>query len=271
MNKIFFGIHTSLLLLLCALLACCSQDEEEYASAVPLDISAVIDGIGTRADATEKTAFENGDEITITIDGDDSGKSYIYVYDGSNWNPKNDDNRLLISEDYKGGSSLYLSAEYGAVKDTNYPLSLDALKKHLTAEYYVDYNTPKAYFTFYHKECMFRIFLKGDFSNVSAMNIKIDVSATNIGGLSGMLFSGTFNLDSYMNEIAEYGNPQEPLYITAAYLPATTDHIYFYVEAYDKSNKLHLQNYSINLFDQYKIEAGKSYTCFINFKLDTSE
>jgi hypothetical protein len=160
MNKIFFGIHTSLLLLLCALLACCSQDEEEYASTeklVPLDISAVIDGMGTRADATEeKTAFVDGDEITITIDGDESGTEYKYKYsvDGENkkWVASDSEKQIMVKE---SADPITIKATYGSVdlSGLNSPLSLDALANSLAATASVSYDTRDVKLEFTHTAC----------------------------------------------------------------------------------------------------------------------
>jgi hypothetical protein len=242
MNKIFFGIHTSLLLLLCALLACCSQDEEEYAPAVPLDISAVIEGMGTRADDTEKTAFENGDEITITIDGDESGKSYIYVYDGSNWNPKEDndnDNRLLIGINE---TEVKITARYGYVDlstlGTYDILNATSLINSLVATAKVSYTKPNAELEFKHDACKFVINVEG---TSGVVYCAVDVIDNTIHPEYPIL-SGYFSLHDYYNE--------KPIF----YIPTTANYIICYI-SYSSTSF-----YRINLSN---LQAGKIYTCYL--------
>jgi hypothetical protein len=246
MNKIFFGIHTSLLLLLCALLACCSQDEEEYASTeklVPLDISAVIDGMGTRADATEKTEFSNGDEITITIDGDESGKSYIYVYDGSNWNPKEDndnDNRLFISSD---ATEVKITARYGYVDlsalGTYDLLNATSLINSLVATAKVSYTKPNAELEFKHDACkiVINVICSGD-----NMSCSVDV------------FDETIRSESILTDLFTqftYTNSEQAI----LYIPTTANYILSSIVA-----SYNFYNYRINLSS---LDAGKTYTCNI--------
>jgi hypothetical protein len=242
MNKIFFGIHTSLLLLLCSLLACCSQDEEEYASAVPLDISAVIEGMGTRADATEKTEFSNGDEITITIDGDESGKSYIYVYDGKNWNPDGDNNRLLIGINE---TEVKITARYGYVDlstlGTYDILNATSLINSLVATAKVSYTKPNAELEFKHDACkiVINVICSGD-----NMSCSVDV------------FDETIRSESILTDLFTqftYTNSEQAI----LYIPTTANYILSSIVA-----SYNFYNYRINL-SGYKLEAGKIYTCYL--------
>jgi hypothetical protein len=253
MNKIFFGIHTSLLLLLCALLACCSQDEEEekLATAVPLDISAVIDGMGTRANFNSDGSgeFDLGmDEITITIDGDKSGKSYIYLYNG-NWTPKNDENRLLISQD---DGELHLIAEYGTVDYSYLPLGLASLESNLKAECNVDFKNPKANFTFIHKACKLLLHAN-DCTLYDARYTTHTISVSD----PEIIESGTAIEEGFINDTSS------GYYIATIYFYPTATEITVVTEiSTDRTTWTSYKSYKINL-SGYKLEAGKIYTCYL--------
>jgi hypothetical protein len=260
MNKIFFGIHTSLLLLLCALLACCSQDEEEYAPTeklVPLDISAVIDGMGTRAEFYDGGygSFEKDDEITITIDGDESGKSYIYAYDGSNWNPKNDDNRLLISSD---ADNLTLIAEYGAADYSNLPISLTALKDNLIAYASVDFNHSKAEFSFKHKACKLQIYINIKDIEITNINIcNIRVSDPSISGKEEA-FKGQFGTSVDYEYYPEEDG--ESTLLTTIYVPKTADKMIIDINF---TSGVSSQEKSYMIEFRQQLEGNKSYKCYL--------
>lgn len=234
MNKMFFGLRCSLLLLLCALLACCSQDEEGLAPTaklVPLDISAVIEGAGTRGDATEKTAFEDGDEISITIDGDDSGKSYIYVYNDSEWAPKDNDNdndnRLLISEDV---TAINITAKYSEDDGNN---SITSKINDLAATATVGYTNTKADFKFTHVACKLQINIYC-FDGTTPKGAKITVSEGQNEVISSNATSDDYTINVYIPETATEAN----------------------VTLGNKKYKIALSN----------LEVGKTYSCNIYTK-----
>jgi hypothetical protein len=249
MNKIFFGIHTSLLLLLCSLLACCSQDEEEYAPTeklVPLEFSAVIEG-ATRGDATEKTAFVDGDEITITIDGDDSGKSYMYVYDGKNWNPDGDNNRLLIGINE---TEVKITARYGYVDLSALgeyeKLKTTSLINSMVATAKVSYTKPNAKLEFKHDACKIIINVDGSDNKTCLVYVHDNTIRPD---------STYPDRDIVINGTSDYGTSVR----LTLYIPVTTNYIYCQVINYNETAKIY--NY---LIYPSSLEAGKTYTCNIN-------
>jgi hypothetical protein len=256
MNKIFFGIHTSLLLLLCALLACCSQDEEEYASTeklVPLEFSAVIDGMGTRADATEeKTAFVDGDEITITIDGDDSGTEYKYKYsvDGENkkWVASDSEKQILFrtSTDKYKITAKYGYVDYSTLAGT-YMGQSDALINSLVTKAEVSYNSHKVNLEFKHDACKLVINIKGtDKKLICKANVDYYENST------------SDKKSSYEEERSYTGYPM------TIYIPTSTEYILFSLIFINsgQSVDIDIRNYGATLSN---LEAGKTYTCNINY------
>jgi hypothetical protein len=260
MNKLFFGLRCSLLLLLCALLACCSQEEEDLAPTaklVPLDISAVIEGSGTRAYLHENGDgyFVEGDRITITIDGDKSGKSYIYEYNGNRyWNPIDDENRLLISSD---AGYLHLIAEYGAADYSNLPISLTALKDNLIAYADVDFNDSKANFSFTHKACKLQIYIEG-IEIVNITRCRIGVFDPSISEMEEA-FIGEVSIEDYiMSYYPVEDGESTPL--TTIYVPKTAEIMHIEINFMSDVSSQD-KGYRIDLGQQ--LEENNSYKCYL--------
>jgi osmotically-inducible protein OsmY len=252
MNKIFFGIHTSLLLLLCALLACCSQDEEEYAPTeklVPLDISAVIEG-DTRVSLNENGAgsFGDGDEITITIDGDESGTEYKYKYDVEKmkWIASDSKKQIMIKE---SADPITIKATYGSVNlsGINSPLSLDALANSLVAtEESISYDTRNVTLRFTHTAC------------------KLVINVTDIPEQMTINYPLEYHIYVIDRSIWEehppfYGYGEAACsFQVIVYVPTSAEYIDCFIGEPVTTNV----PYRINLSN---LQAGKTYTCYVRY------
>jgi hypothetical protein len=122
-------------------------------TSVPLQLSAVIEGSGTRADATEKTQFVKGDQITITKVGD-TKTTYIYEYDGKDWAPIDSDNAIELTKD-----DATFTARYSEDEEVIGTLStLDAKCNDLvSSEVKANLNSYKVKFVFTHESCELQI------------------------------------------------------------------------------------------------------------------
>jgi hypothetical protein len=193
----------------------------------------------TRAD--EKTEFSNNDEITITIDGDESGKSYIYKYDGTNWNPKDDENRLLITNGTTEVkiTAKYDYADYSVVQQSRYPLRALANRSIATAT--ISYAEPNAKLEFKHEACKVLI-------NIIGVTSKFVVCYASVH--DSTITTGKSQLS---DELDFLGTP------VAIYIPPTAE--YISCTLYDPTVGTETFQDCTATFSSIKLEAGKTYSC----------
>jgi hypothetical protein len=239
-----------LALLLCTLLSCCTQDDAiDVPTSVPLQLSAVIEGSGTRGDS-EKNQFENGDQITITVDGDDS-KSYIYQYDGSNWAPIDNGNQLLISSDATG---FNITAKY---TEDDGQHSFTSKMNDLVANATVNFGNAKTELRFTHEACKLLIHISCPGESGFDTYLKFDCNLS--FSYNGDNYSCSYNNKSDQNiEIVAYAPPSiSSLYCTFAYYEYSMEEPYYIVKDGTKLGSIEFQNGDL--------QAGKTYDCEFNF------
>jgi hypothetical protein len=188
----------------------------------------VIEGSGTRADATEKTEFVEGDQITITKVGD-TKTTYIYEYDGKDWAPIDSDNAIELTTENATFTARY-SEDEPAIGTLS---TLDAKCNDLVSnEVTANLNSCKVQFTFTHESCELKInLIHFDGTDASFGEYIVDILA---GGTT--IASGSDNIT---------GNTIK------AYVPKTATEAK--VTFGDKTYKFTLSN----------LEAGKTYICNI--------